>query len=140
MFARHERVPGVTAVVGAAHLAHERRDRLAAFEVGAARVVHLADTLDSEDTRERHARRVALTCEELRAIEPECSHADAHPPGARFRAWYLFDLQHLGSARPMDAYGLHRCVSCVNPLPVPRPLGRYSTLRGQFPAASGSST
>src|SRR5207237_7770378 len=131
---------GVTAVVGAAHLAHERRDRLADFEVGAARVVHLADTLDPEDTRECHARRVALTCEELGAIEAERSHTNPDPTGARFRARDLFDLQHLGSARPMDAYGLHRCVSWVNPLPVPRTVGRYSTLRGQFPAASGSST
>src|SRR5205085_2929622 len=107
MLARHEGVLGITAVVGATHLAHERRDSLAGVEVGAARIVHLADTLDTEHTRELHARRVTLTREELRPIEAERVHADAHPPDARLRARDLFDLQDLGSARPMDTDRFH---------------------------------
>ena len=104
---RHAGVFGVPAVEDPAHAAHDRCDRLACHELATGRRRDRPDGLDSQNARKNDAWRVALSCEQLGAVQAERLDPDEHLAPLRHGNGPVLDCQRLGAAGCVQHYRPH---------------------------------
>jgi hypothetical protein len=106
----YERVLGVAAVERAAHVSHERRDRLTRRHGGRVPVhrLHHADQLDPEDPRERHrVAGVALERLVLGPVESERLDPDQRPARTGLGPRHLAYDEPVRPVRPLRDHRSH---------------------------------
>jgi hypothetical protein len=105
---RNAGVFGIAAVELSPHASHRGRDEVAFAELASWRVLDEPSRLDAENARKPHRRRMALSREQLGAVEAEGLDLDQNLAGLRHRHGTLLELEHLRSPSFMDHRGLHR--------------------------------